>query len=247
MIFQEVPHFVYDYILYEICKIKKIKTLIYAFTNINGFSFLIDNIWTTSKKLNFFYKKNLDEYKSEDVLLKSFNKEYLRIKNKIKTEPPAEKWVQNKIKKNVNNLKIFPKIKKLFFKDIKESISNLSKFFKSNKITNASNIKIKNKSFKIFPSYLRVFLNIKFSEHKTIKLHKFYKKISTNRPDLKKNYINFFLHYEPERSISPQAGLLYNQIKLARYFAENLPKNWFLYVKEHRKTFKNDKLEKYFR
>ena len=237
VIFQEVPHFVYDYILYEICKIKKIKTLIFAYANISGFSFLIDNIWNTSKKLNYFYKKNQVEYKLKDIFLKNFNKEYLRIKNNTETQPPSEKWVHNKISKNINNLKIFPKIKKLFFKDIKEGIFNLSKLFRSNKLTNASNMKIKNKSFKIFPSYLRIFLNIKFSEYRTIKLHKFYKKISKNKPNLKKNYISFFLHYEPERSISPQAGLLYNQFKLARCFAENLPKNWFLYVKEHRKTF----------
>ncbi len=237
VIFQEVPHFVYDYILYEICKIKKIKTLIFAYTNISGFSFLIDSIWNTSKKLNYFYKKNLEELKNKDIFLKNFNKEYLRIKNDIETQPPAEKWVQNKISKNTDTLKIIPKIKKLFLKNIKESFLNLSKLFKSNKLTNASNMKIKNKNFKIFPSYLKIFLNIKFSEYKTIKLHKFYKKISTHKPNLENNYINFFLHYEPERTISPQAGLLYNQFELIKYLTKKIPNGWFLYVKEHRKTF----------
>lgn len=234
--FSEVPHFVYDYILYEICKIMKIKTLIFAYTNISGYSFVMDNIWTTSKKLDFLYKKKIDNL-IDNLNLDLFKKEYLRVKNQTLAQPPSELWVQKKIKLNNSNLNIIKKIKKLYLSNFKQTFENIKKIFSLNKITNASNMKIRNINFKKFPSYLRIFINIKISEYKTNKLKIFYKKICKKKPDLTKNYINFFLHYEPERSISPQAGLLHNQLKLARYFAENLPKNWFLYVKEHRKTF----------
>lgn len=234
--FNEVPHFVYDYILYEICKIKKIKTLIFAYSNITGYSFVIDNIWTTSKKLDFLYKKKISN-SIDNLNLNFFKKEYMRIKDQTLTQPPSELWVQNKIKINNSNLNFIKKIKNLYFSNFKQTFENINKIFRSNKTTNASNMKIKNINFKKFPSYLRIFINIKISEYKTNKLKIFYKKICEKKPDLTKNYINFFLHYEPERSISPQAGLLYDQFKLAIYFAENLPKNWFLYVKEHRKTF----------
>ena len=56
-------------------------------------------------------------------------------------------------------------------------------------------------------------------------------------PDLNKNYISFFLHYEPERATSPQCGLLYDQIENIKNISKLLPDNYYLYVKEHYKTF----------
>tara|TARA_Y100000741_G_scaffold300221_1_gene241512 strand:- start:237 stop:1802 length:1566 start_codon:yes stop_codon:yes gene_type:complete len=237
VIFQEVPHFVYDYILYEICKIKKIKTLIFGFTNISGFAYVMNNIWHTSKKLNYNYKKNLNLSDKENFKLDSFNKEYLRIKNKVETEPPSELWIKKKIEQNISTLQILPKLKKIFFSNFKTTFENLGKLFKKNSLTNASNMKLKNKSFKEFPSYIKIFFNIKKSEKKTLRLKKYYNEISNKVPNFKNNYINFFIHYEPERTISPQAGLLYDQISLIDYISKQMPKGWYLYVKEHPKTF----------
>ena len=51
VIFQEIPHYVFDYILYEICKIKKIKTLMFAYSNFNGYSYIRKNIFSNPAEL----------------------------------------------------------------------------------------------------------------------------------------------------------------------------------------------------
>ena len=55
VIFQEIPHYVFDYILYEIFKIKKIKTLMFAYSNFNGYSY-IRKIFSNPAELT---KKNI--------------------------------------------------------------------------------------------------------------------------------------------------------------------------------------------
>ena len=57
VIFQEIPHYVFDYILYEICKIKKIETLMFSYSNFNGFSYIRKNIFSNPPLLK--KKKNL--------------------------------------------------------------------------------------------------------------------------------------------------------------------------------------------
>ena len=105
-----------------------------------------------------------------------------------------------------------------------------------NDITSAGHIKLKNKSFLIFPTYLQQFLYLKKTEKLSSNLKSKYRSLC-REPDLEKNYISFFLHYEPERATSPQCGLLYDQIQNIINISKILPDNYYLYVKEHYKTF----------
>lgn len=51
--------------------------------------------------------------------------------------------------------------------------------------------------------------------------------------DLEKKYVYFALHYQPERTTSPQGDVYVDQLLAIRTVAAALPPGWVLYVKEH--------------
>src|SRR6202011_2744144 len=51
--------------------------------------------------------------------------------------------------------------------------------------------------------------------------------------DFKKPYVYLGLHFQPERTTSPQAGVYVDQILIAKTIAAALPEGWELYIKEH--------------
>ncbi len=224
-IFQEIPHYVFDYILYEICKIKKIETLMFSYSNFNGFSYIRKSIFSNPPllKIKKFYKE-----------LK-FQSDYNRIKIKSDTAPKAEEWVKKKTQYSSKELSIIIRIQRIL-KNKKVFWETLKKIFKINDVTSAGYIKLKGKSFLTFPTFFQQFLLMKKTEKFSINLQKKYRSLC-KKPDLDKNYVSFFLHYEPERATSPQCGLLYNQIQNIINIGKLLPDNYYLYVKEHYKTF----------
>jgi len=52
-------------------------------------------------------------------------------------------------------------------------------------------------------------------------------------PDFNKPYVYLPLHYQPEASSSPEAGVYVEQILMVKTLAAALPSGWELYVKEH--------------
>jgi hypothetical protein len=55
--------------------------------------------------------------------------------------------------------------------------------------------------------------------------------------DLDSKFIVLGLHFQPERSTSPQGGMFVDQIKFAQLLAAAMPPDWRLYVKEHMSQF----------
>jgi hypothetical protein len=51
--------------------------------------------------------------------------------------------------------------------------------------------------------------------------------------DLKKEFVYFPLHYQPEATTSPQGGVYVNQLLAIKTLAYALPADWEIYVKEH--------------
>jgi hypothetical protein len=57
------------------------------------------------------------------------------------------------------------------------------------------------------------------------------------RPDLGKKYVVMGLHYQPESTTSPRAGLFADQLYILELMARHLPRDWAIYVKENPKQF----------
>jgi hypothetical protein len=57
------------------------------------------------------------------------------------------------------------------------------------------------------------------------------------RPDLGRKYVIMGLHYQPESTTSPRAGLFADQMYVLELIARHLPMDWAIYVKENPKQF----------
>jgi len=56
-------------------------------------------------------------------------------------------------------------------------------------------------------------------------------------PDLTKKYVIMGLHYQPESTTAPRAGLFADQLYVLELMARHLPQDWSIYVKENPKQF----------
>jgi hypothetical protein len=70
------------------------------------------------------------------------------------------------------------------------------------------------------------------------KLEKKYKSMSSC-PDYSAKYVYIPLHFQPERTTSPEGGVYHDQLKFVKDIATQAPRNVKLYVKEHPAQFKN--------
>ena len=79
---------------------------------------------------------------------------------------------------------------------------------------------------------MHALLNIYSIHRHEIKLAKFYDRLAVT-PDLTKKYIYVALHYQPELTTSPIAGVFVDQLLIVQMLAYLLPPDVHLYVKEH--------------
>jgi len=86
--------------------------------------------------------------------------------------------------------------------------------------------------YKFTRKNLKYLKEIKRRSKKDKKLFKYYENL-TIEPDLSKNYIYIPLHYQPEATTSPLAGIFAYQQLLVQMLSYLLPDNYYLYVKEH--------------
>ena len=86
------------------------------------------------------------------------------------------------------------------------------------------------KSIKDYTIFKKItsFLKKKFGRN----IIKEYRRVQ-QEPDFSKNFVYLPLHYQPERTTSPQGGIFVDQILMAEVLASALPDDWLIYVKEH--------------
>ena len=227
VISRRTPHRFYDNIIYLICKLYKIKIL------------FLDNtteIYPKNKKLilsNFFsnnlYKRtiNFERKKTKSFL----GKEYFQIikKKKLDLSPTYFKNKHN------NNLNILIFIKLILPKFIIKFYLILKSFFTEGK---EFKIQILNNKVKVANNLEILFHNYK----KQLELKKFillYKKYSNPFDKIKNNkYIYFSLNRDYEKTVCPD-GKVFKDIEfIIDYAISFLPKNYYLYIKDHPSCFK---------
>lgn len=76
---------------------------------------------------------------------------------------------------------------------------------------------------------------------KLIQHNLIYNRLSTV-PDVKKKFIYFGMHMQPEKSTQPLGGEFDNQYLSTALLASSVPDDWFIYVKEHPNQFNPRKL-----
>ena len=220
------PHQIYDYILYEICKFKGIKTIMFGL----GFD------------LNLIYIKNdfevgsgfaFDDYnkclKKKNITNKISKRSQLLIDNiQNKYEDAIPKKVMDQIEQKSVNL-----MYQFFIYILKRILKNLLFFLfcikyliisKHNKLKKITSLitEIKVWNYDNIISKIRIFL-----------IKKYYNSLCLKEINFKCSYVYLPLSYQPELASSPEGDIFVDQLLMIKLIALNLPKDWKLYIKEH--------------
>jgi len=246
VVFQEEPHQFYDYVLYGVCKVLNIRTIMFIRTMLEERMFAVNSFEEGSQAINEHYQKELRARNVKGLELPKILHDYLSaIRGNYEDVIPLHLWDQ------IDEVKLLASSKNNFFIRVKKLFQTVqSKFtfsdmlvryrfvFTKGKGRFNSDQKQKNRSltnskFK-YSEYLYYMSKALIKK----KLNKnFYKSISTENLDLDCKYVFCALHYQPEKTTSPLGGEFDDQEYMIKLISQLVPKGWLVYVKEHPSQF----------
>ncbi|MFA7682186.1 MAG: hypothetical protein WCX61_04105, partial [Candidatus Peribacteraceae bacterium] len=204
LLMYHIPHQCYDYVLYNLCKLKGIPTLMIERTCSFDTFFIIDDWEESSRELGErlgILQKEYGDPRKKIPLDKEYEKHFV-----AQTERNEDPWYMEQ------------------FKDQMKQKSFMSKWFFV-----AIKILLKRTGTFISCVVSSAFWKRKIRQHNTAK---FYDK-NTKTPNLDKPYIYAPLHMQPEATTSPMAGAFVDQERIVQLIAAYLPPDVRIYVKEH--------------
>lgn len=214
-----VPHEVFDFIIYELCKKRKIPVL---------FLYHQSQITDTALIMTDWKKNSLELKKRYDYLKKHITKENPielseRFDEQFKAQMTSSSEAVPFYMKNENlSKKIKKKLSKyiLIIKIIWKDVTGNSPDLLGKVIDHILRFRLLALAVKkqVIDSYLDLY----------------YRRKSVY-PDFSKSYIYLPLQYQPELSTSPLADAYVDQLLIVRMISKYLPKRVLIYVKEHPK------------
>jgi hypothetical protein len=240
VVFQSAPHMGYDYVLYALCQVCGIKTLIVERTYLPDRLILIEKIEKMPlpeshqaqegglrETPGSFHPSNTEMLTEEPAETVGDPLNYYDVRNRpyqfkrrfrsAKVQLLNELWVMIAQPVKLFVWKLVKQFSKLF-KPVRISIYGLS---------NPQPWLIKHLWHLWRDSIYRISLMLLYEFH-------------TEPPDFDAQYVFFALQYQPERSSNPLGGVFADQLLALEIMTHSLPKGWSIYVKEHPRQFTND-------
>ncbi len=226
VIFPYIPHIVFDYILYVLCQYKKIRTLVFQTSSVNGILL------------------PLNDFEDETFISKLFNKQKSKMPKNVILSKSSEDYL-NKIRGSYNSYlntmasdtrdmiitSSWSKVAKIpcFLKTIKFYLSAIRSLSRPKRLNylKKKNEKIEDISWTDFE--YRLYKRKAGIRKKLLK--KYYESLVEDA-DLSQPYIYIPLHYQPECSSSPMAGFFVEQFIMIDLLLKSIPDNWKIYIKE---------------
>lgn len=214
VIFSNVPHETYDYVIYLLCRVKAIKTFMslgegYRRLETPRAFYMIEYLENHTTEVGKVYEELKKDYiyKTEnDILLPEFVEQNIqKIRDKFENIESSNLSLMNKTR-----------------------MRQINRYYGNPKLTFKKMLIGKETVYACIRSWTRYLYGIR----KTKKLIYKYEKIAV-QPDASDKYIFYALHYQPEATSSPLGGIYANQLLAIRLIAHNLPAGYWLYVKEH--------------
>ena len=213
--FPTTPHFPVDIVLFYVSKHFSKHTVILNRTDFN----------------NKFY------FRSDWRKIHEFNHDFSYASSRLITV--------NDLNKASNFLQYSRKLNDLSLKSFGKNKWDIGLIFNFIKLLNLSLFSFKNRAI-ISPlhlkkdiSWVKVFraLILRYYENKY--LIKLYKQNIQNQ-SLEVDFLYFPLHFQPERSTTPEGMVFSNQLRAIELLRESLPVSIAIYVKEHTRQFDSD-------
>jgi hypothetical protein len=214
VVFSESPHALFQYILYAVCKESGIRILRFTPTHIDGLTFLS---YAIDKTPNYLKEMISSKPKATPLALA-----YL-AKNRGEYGEALPYYMRD-----INQ-------KSSFFETLKKVSGKLQRFATTKTTTaykKSSSVALSDAN--ISKSHLLGYKLKGILFKKSLK--KLYEKLAIEA-DLTKPYIYVALHYQPEKTTSPEGDIFVEQWLMVQMLARLAPKGWIIYVKEHNSQF----------
>jgi hypothetical protein len=235
--FVDIPHMVYDYILYELCRLKGIATMMFEASNVFGLSFLrekIDGETLLTREYNrLLQREDLDAIElSPEVerFLESLRGNYQNVPLYIRYVSHDDLNEKNTLFLLVRKLLDFKNYNRYFRKQmgiLRYQLQKPQSYLKEpGKTPEASSIS--NLGF-------RWFRQRAYRKMKTLK--KYYHELTAKEIALDQPYLFIALSYQPEATTSPKGDFFVNLELMVDMVSKAVSEGWLLYVKEHPSQF----------
>lgn len=243
VLFEEEPHQTNDYVLYLVCGILGVKTLMTVRT-ISSLGLLpMEKFEVGCLPFLDLYQKAVADFEANASLElpEYLDLYYRKLTGSYESILSEHLWDQvDKVKdlKNKPNPSLLSVLLKIFLSKIWDFPNHYKRLSFILNGEYVSDQKEKGKS--IYNSRLS-YVQALIYKNKTIKVKSknrdYYNSVSIDNVDSSKPYIFCGLQYQPEKSTCPLGGRFVNQMLMVELIAKNLPAGWNLYVKEHPSQF----------
>lgn len=230
-----LPHRVYDYCLWMLCKFYNIPFLVFNHTRFPGRYLFLDDFYSIGDLFVKDYRLALEKKSEEMVLPKDIRECYEKNKLDYATAAPAYMVTENYKNKLWNsNFKIYKHALARLFREHNNWFGEkgILKKFVSMYYKEGKDISIENSNYP-----LRVYLRDTRASNKYKKELLEYYESKAVKPDYSEPYVIYFLHYQPEATTSPTGDIFVDQSLCIDMLLKNLPANYKVYIKEHPHQF----------
>ena len=206
IISSDMPHETQDYIAYSLCEVLEIKRCFIAQSQIHQFYQILIDIEINDNRLEKYKESDLPN----DTVTNPVMAEYFKSQQNENYVPfymtgGTAVPVTHRKKTLRNYLNIF---------------FNKIRFF------------IKNKLY-VFENIIGfLYKRSNYGSKADVNIFKYYDQ-NALIPDYSKKYIYVPLHFQPERTTSPQGGIFVFQMLMIKMISKAIPDDWIIYVKEH--------------
>lgn len=247
VLFEEEPHQVNDYVLYLVCGIKNVQTMMIVRSISNLGLIPTARFEEGSKPLIREYKHLLETHKNgQKVELMPAIEEYLQ-----KLSGSYDRVLEEHLWDQIDKVKDLQSRSNLF-KDVINRLEYLGR-----KVSNFS-LNVERLKYIVFGTYesdqkevgksitasQQSYLKMLWYKRQTIARKKhnkeYYASVCTRNLELNRPYIFCALQYQPEKSTCPLAGRFVDQRLMVEMLAKLIPNDWTLLIKEHPSQFVSD-------
>lgn len=225
LIFSDIPHTVFNFVLYNIAKILGIRTIITRrMQGLLGRMLIFDDYQTYEELKTVYQRLQNENFQFKDLTLDL--QEY--YSSQTQTGASLTKFFQRFMVKKAKDLEVLPR-----FSSIIKNIKNFT-FTK----TSLSYLKMlfNKKRYVLLGDKYYYGLVAKKMNFKANRLKRNFKKeylSLQSQPDFSKKFIYLPLHFQPEAQTNPMGGVFDDQILMINILSAALPKEWVIYIKEH--------------
>lgn len=222
-----LPHRIYDYILYAMCKYYDIKYVCFQHTLCPGRTFAVSDIFSIGdifcKDYKLLSSKKINKNDLPKDVIEAFEKakgDYIVARPSYMAKHDVSDKKMSKIYNIAKKFLLHPKSKGFMKKGLTTT------YYKNRKYS------IENTRFSLLEFTLKKKKAFKYNR----KLKNYYISLAS-QPDFNVPYIMFFPHYQPEASTSPAGDIFVNQRLCIEILLKHTPTNYFIYIKEHPNQF----------